>query len=641
MLVTQVAYISRSSYSGKPVRYGTQHNSNPELGVGSSFRVIPGKCFSGAENVSDFLENIDNNLTYYEIPTQLACAYLKGHLTGRALDWFDVLGYKVVEEKVTDYAHLKQALTEQFPVVRNRLELETRFYASYQNRNERPSEFVYELLKIHKQLKLDMAEEKLLDHVKHKQLKLDMAEEKLLDHVNSRLEPQLLDYVERDTRVNNRYQETSRQQRESNRFGQGVGDNRRFDSRRRSDQSDPRFNNPGGRQSGSRNSAFRGQNSQNSRMPFGLSGAAPNFQKAIDIIIKPVLGRFVGCYMDDVIITSPSFTEQIDHLHQVFTLLRDAEAPVLQLPNFQEQFNLFTDASGVRIGAVLNQNHRPIAFASGTLNKAERNYTVTERECLAVIWALNEFRTYFGVLPVKVITNDVVLKKTHEWKNLSSRMIRWALKLTEFKIEWEHQPGTQNVVADVLSRNPVDNVEGSQISYAALRALALNSREHLIREQREDPELGHIYRYLENQDDDSVKTSRLAKEDRDIEHKCTTITLDDANAVAKHRIINHTFKKPLVTEFDCPRIITSTIARLRTEHLKGMKIHPDKKRPHVQCKHCPDLPLTPNHILECPTVATKLLKMGMVPLRDSLRELLYSPDAPRIAEAVIKTFDGI
>ncbi|GFV93730.1 probable RNA-directed DNA polymerase from transposon BS [Trichonephila clavipes] len=133
----------------------------------------------------------------------------------------------------------------------------------------------------------------------------------------------------------------------------------------------------------------------------------------------------------------------------------------------------------------------------------------------------------------------------------------------------------------------------------------------------------------------------LAKEARDIEHKCTTITLDGANAVTKHRIMNHTFKKPLVTEFDCPRIIASTIARLRTEHLKGMKIPPDKTRSYVQCKHCPDLQLTPNHILECPTVATKLLKMGMVPLRDSLRELLYSPVAPRIAEAVIKTFDGI
>ncbi|GFT80544.1 retrovirus-related Pol polyprotein from transposon 297 [Trichonephila clavipes] len=47
------------------------------------------------------------------------------------------------------------------------------------------------------------------------------------------------------------------------------------------------------------------------------------------------------------------------------------EAPVLQLPNFTEQFNLFTDAGGVEIGAVLNQNHRPIVFASRTLNKAE------------------------------------------------------------------------------------------------------------------------------------------------------------------------------------------------------------------------------------------------------------------------------
>ncbi|GFU58624.1 hypothetical protein TNCV_1278061 [Trichonephila clavipes] len=69
-----------------------------------------------------------------------------------------------------------------------------------------------------------------------------------------------------------------------------------------------------------------------------------------------------------------------------------------------------------------------------------------------------------------------------------------------------------------------------------------------------------------------------------------------------------------------------------------MKIHPDKTRSYVQCKHCPDLQLTPNHIMEGPTVATKLLKMGMVPLRDSFREILYSPDAPRIAEAVIKTF---
>ncbi|GFY16879.1 retrovirus-related Pol polyprotein from transposon 297 [Trichonephila clavipes] len=86
-------------------------------------------------------------------------------------------------------------------------------------------------------------------------------------------------------------------------------------------------------------------------------------------------------------------------------------------------------------------------------------------------------------------------------------MIRRAIKLSEFNIEWEHRIGVQNVVADVLSMNPVGNMDGSQISCAALRALALNSREQLIREQREDPELGHIYRYLENPDNGSVNAT--------------------------------------------------------------------------------------------------------------------------------------
>ncbi|GFW54062.1 uncharacterized protein TNCV_3828701 [Trichonephila clavipes] len=68
----------------------------------------------------------------------------------------------------------------------------------------------------------------------------------------------------RETRGNNRYSDNSRPQREFNRFeGQGVGDNRRFDSRRQSRQSDHRFNNQGGRQGGSRNGAFTGQNGQN------------------------------------------------------------------------------------------------------------------------------------------------------------------------------------------------------------------------------------------------------------------------------------------------------------------------------------------------------------------------------------------
>ncbi|GFY31355.1 uncharacterized protein TNCV_753131 [Trichonephila clavipes] len=120
-----------------------------------------------------------------------------------------------------------------------------------------------------------------------------MTEEKLIDHIISRLEPQILDYVEKDqrfdwesrdikpnennrflnrnrlenwreTRGNNRYADNSRLRREFNGFeSQGGADNQRFDGRRRGGQSDNRFHNQGGRQGGSRNSAFRGQNDRN------------------------------------------------------------------------------------------------------------------------------------------------------------------------------------------------------------------------------------------------------------------------------------------------------------------------------------------------------------------------------------------
>ncbi|GFT15461.1 retrovirus-related Pol polyprotein from transposon opus [Trichonephila clavipes] len=62
------------------------------------------------------------------------------------------------------------------------------------------------------------------------------------------------------------------------------------------------------------------------RLPFGLSGAVPNFQKAIDLILKPVIGKSVSVYMDDVIISSPTFTHHVENLREVFRLLHDAES---------------------------------------------------------------------------------------------------------------------------------------------------------------------------------------------------------------------------------------------------------------------------------------------------------------------------
>ncbi|GFY22468.1 hypothetical protein TNCV_2177291 [Trichonephila clavipes] len=94
-------------------------------------------------------------------------------------------------------------------------------------------------------------------------------------------------------------------------------------------------------------------------------------------------------------------------------------------------------------------------------------------------------------------------------------MIRWVLKLAELIIEWEHHSGTQNAVAAILSRNPVESIIVKKVNCAIIRDLVLSSREQLIEEQKTDTELGHIYRYLENPEDSSVNATICENWSRD------------------------------------------------------------------------------------------------------------------------------
>ncbi|GFU50534.1 RNase H domain-containing protein [Trichonephila clavipes] len=116
----------------------------------------------------------------------------------------------------------------------------------------------------------------------------------------------------------------------------------------------------------------------------------------------------------------------------------------------------------------------------------------------------------------------------------------------------------------------------------------------------------------------------LAKEGRNDDQLCPTITLADANAVANYRLLPHRYKKPIIVDFDCSRNLTSIIARLKTGHFKGMKISSDKTRTNISCKNCTEAQLTPYHILECPALTPHIIWLGMVPLasvllRDSLQ----------------------
>ncbi|KAH8357521.1 hypothetical protein KR084_012071, partial [Drosophila pseudotakahashii] len=118
---------------------------------------------------------------------------------------------------------------------------------------------------------------------------------------------------------------------------------------------------------------------------------------------------------------------------------------------------LCLDSRKSGVGGVLVQktdqgDEYPIAFVSKKLNKAQRNYSVTEQECLAAIVCIKRFRPYIEGHEFTVITDHASLKWLMSQTDLHSRLARWALKLQGFNFKIEHRSGKMNVVPDALSR---------------------------------------------------------------------------------------------------------------------------------------------------------------------------------------------
>ncbi|KAL1362807.1 hypothetical protein AAHE18_03G107000 [Arachis hypogaea] len=114
-------------------------------------------------------------------------------------------------------------------------------------------------------------------------------------------------------------------------------------------------------------------------------------------------------------------------------------APVISAPNWTLPFELMCDASDHAIGAVLGQRHdkllHVIYYGSRVLNDARKNYTTTEKELLAVIYAIDKFRSYLVGSKVIVYTDHAALKYLLTKQDSKPRLIRWVLLLQEFDIE--------------------------------------------------------------------------------------------------------------------------------------------------------------------------------------------------------------
>ena len=126
--------------------------------------------------------------------------------------------------------------------------------------------------------------------------------------------------------------------------------------------------------------------------------------------------------------------------------------PILTVPNGNEGFVVFSDASLVGLGCVLMQEGKVVAYAARQLKIHEQNYAAHDLELAAMVFALQIWRHYLYGAQFEVYTDHQSLKYIFTQKDLNLRQRRWIEYLKDYDFQILYHPGKANVVADALSR---------------------------------------------------------------------------------------------------------------------------------------------------------------------------------------------
>ncbi|RVW89429.1 Retrovirus-related Pol polyprotein from transposon 297 [Vitis vinifera] len=216
------------------------------------------------------------------------------------------------------------------------------------------------------------------------------------------------------------------------------------------------------------------------RMPFGLCNAPATFQRCMLSIFSDMVERIMEVFMDDITVYGGTFEECLVNLEAVLHRCIEKDLVLnwekchfmvrqgIVLGHIISEKGIEVDKAKVElivklpsqqldfaIGAVLGQREdgKPyvIYYEKSNTNEAQRNYTTTEKELLAVVFALDKFRAYLVGSFIIVFTDHSALKYLLTKQDAKARLIRWILLLQEFDLQIKDKKGVENVVADHLS----------------------------------------------------------------------------------------------------------------------------------------------------------------------------------------------